>query len=718
MSYQVLARKWRPQRFQDVVGQKHVLTALENGLREGRLHHAYLFSGTRGVGKTSIARLFAKGLNCEQGISAIPCGQCENCKAIEEGRFIDLIEIDAASRTKVEDTRELLDNVQYKPTVGRFKVYLIDEVHMLSRHSFNALLKTLEEPPEYVKFLLATTDPQKLPVTILSRCMQFHLRALERHQISDHLAFVLQQEQIDFETLALDKLAKSAEGSIRDALSLTDQAIAVSNANITLAVVQQMLGLLDDNQPLELVQALGLADGEKVMAVIDDVAHKGVDWQALLSAVAEVLHKIAMLQLLPNTDLEETPLHFLAKQFSPEDVQFFYQLMLMGKKDLPFANEQRAGVEMTMLRALAFHPKYVEETQTVVKPKRANTVCDNAVEDTTQANIEKLKARLNVTSASASQDAPSHKTEAEVPQQAVTSTQKFANFNDNRTASIEQNNIENLNDTISQPLGAAPVSPALAALKAREQLKASRIKSENAEKKNTKTLSNVTSNGEVTTFKKDVEAESPHHDKKIVDLQQRLINLGNANQPQQVEKEVGCDDLSDNENYRWQWLDPELEKELEQAKPSDIKQAILQQRTPELVQKITTLSCEQDEWCRIIHRLKLSGLSRQIVLNSYLVTNQNKHLQLVLKPSMAHLDTPEIHQALMEALKEEGFSYSLSIGESSDHFTALEVKRKIFEQLIEEAKQALHNDKKLQLLTSTFAATIDESTIRPIVETQ
>ena len=245
MSYQVLARKWRPKTFADVVGQQHVLTALANGLRENRLHHAYLFSGTRGVGKTSIARLFAKGLNCVNGVTAEPCGVCEHCKAIEEGNFIDLIEIDAASRTKVEDTRELLDNVQYKPVLGRYKVYLIDEVHMLSRHSFNALLKTLEEPPEYVKFLLATTDPHKLPVTILSRCMQFHLKALEPSQIANHLGYILNQEQIPFESLALDKLANAAQGSLRDSLSLTDQAIAMSNGNVTLNIVNEMLGLLE-----------------------------------------------------------------------------------------------------------------------------------------------------------------------------------------------------------------------------------------------------------------------------------------------------------------------------------------------------------------------------------------------------------------------------------------------------------------------------------------
>lgn len=362
MSYQVLARKWRPQRFSEVVGQQHVLSALENGLREQRLHHAYLFSGTRGVGKTSIARLFAKGLNCEKGITANPCGECPHCKAIEEGRFIDLIEIDAASRTKVEDTRELLDNVQYKPTVGRFKVYLIDEVHMLSRHSFNALLKTLEEPPEYVKFLLATTDPQKLPITILSRCMQFHLRALEQVQIRTHLEFVLKQEAIPFELPALEKLAKAAQGSVRDALSLTDQAIAISNANITLQVVSEMLGLIDDHHSLELVQALANADGEKMMSVIQAIAEKGSDWQTLLNDIAETLHRIAMIQLLKNHAEQTTHLHLLAQQISPEDVQFFYQLILTGKQELLITPEPRIGVEMTMLRALAFHPKKIEAT--------------------------------------------------------------------------------------------------------------------------------------------------------------------------------------------------------------------------------------------------------------------------------------------------------------------------------------------------------------------
>lgn len=360
MSYQVLARKWRPKTFAEVVGQNHILTALANGLKENRLHHAYLFSGTRGVGKTSIARLFAKGLNCMQGVTAEPCGQCEHCRAIEEGRFIDLIEIDAASRTKVEDTRELLDNVQYKPVQGRYKVYLIDEVHMLSRHSFNALLKTLEEPPEYVKFLLATTDPQKLPITILSRCMQFHLKALEQHQISRHLAHILDAEKIPYESAALDKLAKAAQGSIRDGLSLTDQAIALSNADITLETVSNMLGLLDDNQPIEIVYALQQGNGEALMKAVQSVAEKGADWDELLVEVGETLHQIAMQQLLPSNLNEESRIGFLAKHTSPEDVQFFYQIVTSGRKELALAPNRRVGAEMILLRALAFHPKLIK----------------------------------------------------------------------------------------------------------------------------------------------------------------------------------------------------------------------------------------------------------------------------------------------------------------------------------------------------------------------
>ncbi|WP_173636132.1 DNA polymerase III subunit gamma/tau [Paramixta manurensis] len=364
MSYQVLARKWRPQAFSDVVGQEHVLTALANGLSLGRIHHAYLFSGTRGVGKTTIARLLAKGLNCETGITATPCGQCDNCREIEQGRFVDLIEIDAASRTKVEDTRDLLDNVQYAPARGRFKVYLIDEVHMLSRHSFNALLKTLEEPPEHVKFLLATTDPQKLPVTILSRCLQFHLKALDVEQIRAQLARVLDAEQIAAEPRALQLLARAADGSMRDALSLTDQAIAMGQGQITTETVSAMLGTLDDDQPLALIEALVEADGQQVMALLNQAASRGVEWEALLVEMLRLLHRIAMVQLQPSAlgdefAMIEQRLRELARVLPPADVQLYYQTLLVGRKELPLAPDRRMGVEMTLLRALAFHPDAV-----------------------------------------------------------------------------------------------------------------------------------------------------------------------------------------------------------------------------------------------------------------------------------------------------------------------------------------------------------------------
>ncbi|MEH6454170.1 MAG: DNA polymerase III subunit gamma/tau, partial [Psychromonas sp.] len=286
MSYQVLARKWRPHNFQQVVGQEHVLTALSNGLTQNRVHHAYLFSGTRGVGKTTIARILAKSLNCEQGVTATPCDQCEHCKAIDEGRFVDLLEIDAASRTKVDDTRELLDNVQYKPAQGRYKVYLIDEVHMLSKHSFNALLKTLEEPPEYVKFILATTDPQKLPITVLSRCLQFHLKAILPEQIEQQLAMILQQEQASFEHAALAVIAKAADGSIRDALSLTDQALAFGAGNIEYQAVLKMLGTIDQSHLYYLLHFIASGNVTKVFQKIEELVHLGADFAMLHKELA------------------------------------------------------------------------------------------------------------------------------------------------------------------------------------------------------------------------------------------------------------------------------------------------------------------------------------------------------------------------------------------------------------------------------------------------
>ncbi|GAA5189147.1 DNA polymerase III subunit gamma/tau [Ferrimonas gelatinilytica] len=362
MSYQVLARKWRPATFEQVVGQEHVLKALSHALQTERLHHAYLFTGTRGVGKTSIARLLAKGLNCETGITATPCGQCQNCREIAEGRFVDLLEIDAASRTKVDDTREILDNVQYQPVRGRFKVYLIDEVHMLSRHSFNALLKTLEEPPEHVKFLLATTDPQKLPVTVLSRCLQFNLKSVPPKRIAAHLARVLDAEGVPYDPPALDLLAQGADGSVRDGMSLTDQAIAHGAGALKLDQVQAMLGTLDSGYAVKLIQALGQADPAQLLAVLDEVEPFAPDHDDLLRQMSALLHQVALAQfdLLPQ---ESGPggagpeqLRQWAAQWDREQIQLWYQILIQGRKDLAVAPDPRSGLEMTLLRAVAFAP--------------------------------------------------------------------------------------------------------------------------------------------------------------------------------------------------------------------------------------------------------------------------------------------------------------------------------------------------------------------------
>jgi DNA polymerase-3 subunit gamma/tau len=373
MSYQVLARKWRPRIFREMVGQEHVLQALINALDHNRLHHAYLFTGTRGVGKTTIARILAKCLNCETGVSSEPCGTCSACREIAEGRFVDLIEVDAASRTKVEDTRELLENVQYAPSRGRYKVYLIDEVHMLSNSSFNALLKTLEEPPPHVKFLLATTDPQKLPMTILSRCLQFNLKNMTPERIVNHLKFVLEQEVIPFEESALWLLGRAADGSMRDALSLTDQSISYGSGKITQAEVAAMLGTLDQAAVYEIVNALASLDGKAILAAVQNMAEQAPDYVNALAEMLSVLHRIAIAQALPeavdNSHGDKERIMQLAQQLPAEDVQLFYQTALLGRRDLPLAPDARAGFEMVLLRMLAFKPQGVMDVPTQALPQ-------------------------------------------------------------------------------------------------------------------------------------------------------------------------------------------------------------------------------------------------------------------------------------------------------------------------------------------------------------
>ncbi len=362
MSYVVLARKWRPRRFGEMVGQEHVLRALGNALDSGKVHHAFLFTGTRGVGKTTVARILAKSLNCEKGVSADPCGVCAACREIDEGRFVDLIEVDAASRTKVDDTRELLDNVQYAPTRGRYKVYLIDEVHMLSNHSFNALLKTLEEPPPHVKFLLATTDPQKLPVTVLSRCLQFSLKRLSAGLIGERLKFIATEETLGFEPAAMALLARAADGSMRDGLSLMDQLIAFGGGALKEADARSMLGTIDRGHVTRIVDALARQDGPALLAHARELDQEAPDYDRALGELAAFLQRVAIVQVVPGAasqdeEFDAETLARMAQALSPEDVQLYYQIALGGRRDLAMAPEPRVGFEMSLLRMLAFRPE-------------------------------------------------------------------------------------------------------------------------------------------------------------------------------------------------------------------------------------------------------------------------------------------------------------------------------------------------------------------------
>ncbi|OJA04974.1 DNA polymerase III subunit gamma/tau [Halomonas sp. QHL1] len=397
MSYQVLARKWRPRTFHELVGQAHVQRALVNALDQGRLHHAYLFTGTRGVGKTTLARILAKCLNCtangrgDEGITSTPCGQCDSCQAIDEGRFVDLIEVDAASRTKVEDTRELLDNVQYAPTQGRYKVYLIDEVHMLSTSSFNALLKTLEEPPPHVKFLLATTDPQKLPPTVLSRCLQFTLKHMPPERVVEHLTYVLGEEGVAFDESALWLLGKAAEGSMRDAMSLTDQAIAFGQGAVRHADVAAMLGTLDHRHILGLAESLADVDVQRLLAEVAELAEQGPDFAAVLDELSSMLHRLAVAQMVPdavdNSHGDRDVILQLASRFTAEDIQLYYQIGIQGRGDMVHAPDLRSALEMTLLRMLAFRPQGVPKPPRTPLPLRREPSEATAAETSPQVAV-------------------------------------------------------------------------------------------------------------------------------------------------------------------------------------------------------------------------------------------------------------------------------------------------------------------------------------------
>ncbi|HIB7328983.1 TPA: DNA polymerase III subunit gamma/tau [Escherichia coli] len=674
MSYQVLARKWRPQTFADVVGQEHVLTALANGLSLGRIHHAYLFSGTRGVGKTSIARLLAKGLNCETGITATPCGVCDNCREIEQGRFVDLIEIDAASRTKVEDTRDLLDNVQYAPARGRFKVYLIDEVHMLSRHSFNALLKTLEEPPEHVKFLLATTDPQKLPVTILSRCLQFHLKALDVEQIRHQLEHILNEEHIAHEPRALQLLARAAEGSLRDALSLTDQAIASGDGQVSTQAVSAMLGTLDDDQALSLVEAMVEANGERVMALINEAAARGIEWEALLVEMLGLLHRIAMVQLSPaalGNDMAAIELRMreLARTIPPTDIQLYYQTLLIGRKELPYAPDRRMGVEMTLLRALAFHPRMPLPEPEVPRQSFA-PVAPTAVMTPTQVPPQPQSA----------------------PQQAPTVP---------------------LPETTSQVLAARQqLQRVQGATKAKKSEPAAATRARPVNNAALERLASVTDRVQArpvpSALEKAPAKKEAYRWKATTPVMQQKEVVAT---PKALEKAP-----AKKEAYRWKATTPVMQQKEVVATPKALKKALEHEKTPELAAKLAAEAIERDAWAAQVSQLSLPKLVEQVALNAWKEESDNA-VCLHLRSSQRHLNNRGAQQKLAEALSTlKGSTVELTIVEDDNPAvrTPLEWRQAIYEEKLAQARESIIADNNIQTLRRFFDAELDEESIRPI----
>ncbi|ELM6621521.1 DNA polymerase III subunit gamma/tau [Vibrio fluvialis] len=689
MSYLALARKWRPTKFNEVVGQAHVLTALENALAQNRLHHAYLFSGTRGVGKTTIGRLFAKGLNCETGITATPCGECATCKEIDQGRFVDLLEIDAASRTKVEDTRELLDNVQYKPARGRFKVYLIDEVHMLSRHSFNALLKTLEEPPEYVKFLLATTDPQKLPVTILSRCLQFHLKPINVENIQHQLEHILAAEQVSSESKALAMIAHAADGSMRDALSLTDQAIALGNGQVQQDVVSHMLGTLDTDQALHLLQAISSTQPQTVMDSIEALAQNGVEWDGLLQQLAAQLHRVAMYQALPSSIDKAQPdaekIQWLAKSLSPQDVQLYYQIAIKGRDDLSLSPTPRVGIEMITLRMMAFRPSQASVAQVIstqpaaVAPSQPQTVQPAAAPVSAS---QAPHAAPRVQPQPAEYERPSAPPPS-VPEPMIEPVPQPAPQSASQPeAPVQQPTVE------SEPKPSPMVG-------LRHQLRSQRqgLAQKGSDPK-----------------KPDAASAKP------VSVLERVAQRGQHAAQMSPYSATSVDDTPDDEAYQWrptQNLSVETQAKSELT-PTQIKRALEHEKTPEMTEKLIHEAIELDQWASLIQRLHTAKLVEQLALNSTYKKN-GASIELTLRPSHAHLNTDKAQSELLQALNDqlnEDCHLSVTIGEDGE--TPLELRERLYQGKLSRAIDNLVADPNVQFIERRFSAELDKDSVRPI----
>ncbi len=648
-----------------MVGQTHVLKALINALDNQRLHHAYLFTGTRGVGKTTIARIIAKCLNCETGVSSTPCGQCSVCREIDEGRFVDLIEVDAASRTKVEDTRELLDNVQYAPSRGRYKVYLIDEVHMLSSHSFNALLKTLEEPPPHVKFLLATTDPQKLPVTILSRCLQFSLKNMPPERVVEHLTHVLGVENVPFEEDALWLLGRAADGSMRDAMSLTDQAIAFGEGKVLAADVRAMLGTLDHGQVYGVLQALLEGDARALLEAVRHLAEQGPDWAGVLAEMLNVLHRVAIAQALPeavdNGQGDRDRVLALAQALPAEDVQFYYQMGLIGRRDLPLAPDPRSGFEMVLLRMLAFRPADTGDAPRTslknlgISPATADSK-PAAVAGTAAPGVSPVSAPAPVAPAAAV--APAPVVIASPAESAATVAPELPAVATSPAAPAQEQAVPVIDVPWNEPPEVPPVAVEANAILPEPALDG-----------------------------------PPDHVAAVVQVEE----------PDDDEPPLTDEDYFEVENQAEAYFEELQQDETDQQEVEPLP----------AVEPATGLAAE---WLELYLKLGLSGLTGSIAANCTLISVEGDRWLMHLDPAQSALFNPTQQRRLNDALNQyHGRTLQLDIVlQKPEQETPAQAAQRRRAERQRAAEQSIHADPLVQQLMQQFAAVIREGTIEPV----
>jgi DNA polymerase-3 subunit gamma/tau len=738
MSYQVLARKWRPKNFQQLMGQEHVVSVLSNALAQDRLHHAYLFTGTRGVGKTTIARIFAKSLNCDKGITNTPCGQCDTCIDIDQGRFVDLLEIDAASKTKVDDTREILDNVQYAPSRGRFKVYLIDEVHMLSRHSFNALLKTLEEPPEHVKFILATTDPQKLPITVLSRCLQFHLKALTVNQIEEKLSEILLQEKVTYEQGCLTLLAKAARGSMRDSLSLTDQAIAQGMGNISLANIQQMLGGIDQHWVYQLVIALLKQDSQSLMVLSQEIASYAPSYSRLFAELIQLFHQIALLQIVDqHFDLPADLLSLLKKfsqAMSAEDVQLYYQISLNGRKDLPYASDEQAAFDMTLLRLLAFKPM-----------QKSKLTVDSAKEFAQQVPAVNFN-EINVPEARIATNTAEHTSINEVQEQSKPTSGLTDSISSQSLTIKEFNSIDSLVSPAIEELNQVELNAEMVGIEQQAAVQHGMGNDSNINPKQSAALRHV---DQVQT--EIVQVESVQVDNVVAPVDDNQLHV-NDEQPRSskieddtkllaIDSPVGSvlatrnmlrsrkkilegqtkksSDASQRQSSNTEKVTSENEALQKQTSP----QSVVLAPEPEVpfhqdnIDPATIIKANQvDKWAHMIDSMQLTARIRQLAIHATISEDStDDNLILQLDQATRHLNTEFAQEQLQDSICEflsKKITVTLNIVEETvaDPY---QIQGQINDKRLDYAKTLIKEDNVVIALQETFQASLDEASISP-----